>query len=820
MYTFAVAMFRSIFFALILLPLLGNAVSARQAEPPLSWSLSGLQDVDKIPTLALQPILADALMAEDAAEKDGQGLRYAVPFAVAVSPERDGHWELLPSGDRLWRLRIEVPGATDINLGFTRYELPRGATLHLWSIADRYHEGPYLARDNKRHGQLWTPPVPGDSVVVELLVPADAVVKPILELTQVSAGYRDLFGRAGGPFLKSHGSCNIDVICPEGDAWRDQIRSVATYSRGGGRLCTGSLIMDVPGSFTPFFLTANHCGMTAANAPSLVVFWNFESPVCGMRDGGSLADNQTGSTLRASRNDVDMALLELDDEPDEAFNVHYSGWDRTGTTPPGAVGIHHPRTHVKSISFANSALTSQASCIGGPGTPDTHWRVPFWNDGTTEPGSSGSGIWHPLSGRLVGFLSGGAASCTVIDFDCYGKFSVAWDGASAAARMRDWLDPASLNPDGVDGSDPFGFTLTSDVPRVDVCLPGDAQFNLDLDASGGFDEAVTLSTDGLPGGVTSGFSANPVTPPGSSTLTLNDLDQPVPGVYDFTVEGVATSASRTLPLSVGIFDAAPASPSLSAPADGATGVATSPTLSWAATAGAAQYQVDVASDAGFVDIVYSATTDATSHGVVATLSPATGYFWRVTALNPCGTGAASATFAFTTAEEICLAPNVAIPDNNPAGVSSTANVALPGNLLDLRVYLDITHTYVGDLIIDLQHMDSSTTVRLVNRPGLPAQGSFGCSGNDMDLTLDDAATLSIQDDCTAGPNPTQAYQIGGEYFPNAPLAGFAGLPATGDWRLTVSDNAGADTGTLNAWCLLPSVEVDLPEEIFADGFES
>jgi lysyl endopeptidase len=797
---------------------LATSIHARQGEPPTSWSKSALVATSELAVLELDPISPGVLMAEDIEEKDGQGLRYAVPFGVKLSPQRDGHWDTLASGDRLWRLRVRVPGATDLNLAFTRYRLPQGATLHLWSESARYHEGPYGARDNKQHGQLWTPPVPGDTAVVELFVPAATDSVAVLELTQVNAGYRDLFGHAGGPFLKSHGACNIDVVCPEGDPWRDQIRSVATYSRGGGRICTGSLIMDVPGSFTPFFLTAHHCGMTAANAPSLVVFWNFESPVCGMRDGGSLADNQTGSTLLASRNDVDMALLQLDDEPDEAFNVHYSGWDRTGTAPPGAVAIHHPRTHVKSISFANSPLTSQASCIGGPGTPDTHWRVPFWNDGTTEPGSSGSGIWHPTNGRLVGFLSGGLASCSVIDFDCYGKFSVAWDGTSAASRMRDWLDPAGLNPDGVDGSDPFGFTLTADAPRIDVCLPGTATFDLSLDASGGFDEAVSLGVDGLPGTIVSGFSANPVTPPGGSDLTLSDLGTVATGEYPFTVEGVAASASRTLPLTVATFDGIPASPVLSAPADGANGVATSPTLSWMSTPGASQYEVEIASDAGFGDIVYSAIETGLAHTVAASLAPATGYFWRVTALNPCGQGEPSATFSFITAAEICEAPGVAIPDNNPAGVSRTLNVNMAGSLADLRVYLDITHTWVGDLIIDLQHMDSATNVRLVNRPGLPAQGNFGCSGNDMDLTLDDQATLSIQNDCTAGPNPTQAYQIGGEYFPNAPLAGFAGLPAGGDWRLTVSDNAGADTGTLNAWCLLPAV-AGLPDEIFADGFE-
>jgi hypothetical protein len=55
----------------------------------------------------------------------------------------------------------------------------------------------------------------------------------------------------------------------------------------------------------------------------------------------------------------------------------------------------------------------------------------------------------------VGFLSGGAAACdNTQGFDCYGKFSIAWDGPTAVQRLRDWLDPAATGTLVVDGSDP------------------------------------------------------------------------------------------------------------------------------------------------------------------------------------------------------------------------------------------------------------------------------------------------------------------------------------------------------------------------------
>jgi subtilisin-like proprotein convertase family protein len=188
--------------------------------------------------------------------------------------------------------------------------------------------------------------------------------------------------------------------------------------------------------------------------------------------GGSLTQNQTGAIFRARRQDVDMALVELASIPDDAFNVYYAGWDRSGEAPLGAIAIHHPNGDEKAISFSDSLLMKRNSCIFQGDTGSTHWSVPSWNDGTTEPGSSGSGIWHPERKRIIGFLSGGWAACGNNLSDCYGRVDVAWNGSDSASRLRDWLDPNALaSATGVDGLDPLkvvGSTVYCNSSSVEI----------------------------------------------------------------------------------------------------------------------------------------------------------------------------------------------------------------------------------------------------------------------------------------------------------------------------------------------------------------
>ncbi len=141
-------------------------------------------------------------------------------------------------------------------------------------------------------------------------------------------------------------------------------------------------------------------------------------------------------------------------------------------------------------------------------------------------------------------------------------------------------------------------------------------------------------------------------------------------------------------------------------------------------------------------------------------------------------------------------PGTAIPDSNPAGLTTTLDITDDFNITDLDVDLDISHTWVGDIIVTLTAPDGTTSATIVDRPGAPATGTFGCSGNDILATLDDEAATAVEDECGGGV-PT----IAGSFIPNEALSVFDGISTLGTWTLNVSDNGGGDTGTLNAWSL-------------------
>jgi hypothetical protein len=388
------------------------------------------------------PIDAQSLIEEDIqrAQKSPRPapVRFAAAEHVSLTPDNSGVWETTTKG-RVWRLRIRAPGALSLSLGITRFTLPEGATLRIHDLTRTEARGPYTAGSRSRRGTLWTAIIERDEIEVELFVPARAA-KPVLEITRINRGYRS-FGKTGG---EKSGSCNNDVICPVGDPWRDHIRSVARYTIDGSFLCSGQLINNTAVDFTPYFLSARHCGVDSTNDDTLVFYWNFESANCGDLSGGSLADNQSGAIFRASYAPSDFLLVELSAMPGAGSNVYYTGWDATGATPASTVAIHHPSGDEKAISFNTDAVTSTAYYSSAVDASANHWRVDDWEDGTTEGGSSGSCLWDAATQLCVGQLHGGNASCGSITDDWYGKLSVSWNGGgSDETRLSNWLDPGS-----------------------------------------------------------------------------------------------------------------------------------------------------------------------------------------------------------------------------------------------------------------------------------------------------------------------------------------------------------------------------------------
>lgn len=163
----------------------------------------------------------------------------------------------------------------------------------------------------------------------------------------------------------------------------------------------------------------------------------------------------------------------------------------------------------------------------------------------------------------------------------------------------------------------------------------------------------------------------------------------------------------------------------------------------------------------------------------------------------------------------CSSNLIQIPDNDPNGTVDPLGVADSYLIGDLNVSVNATHTWVGDLIFTLEHQDTGTTVTFIDRPGVPA-GTFGCSGDDIDAEIDDEAVLPVEDECGAGVPTILGSFIGGDPANSGLMAAFDGEDITGTWNLTVSDNAGGDTGTVNGWCLI--VEM-IPVELMSISVE-
>ncbi len=119
-------------FLLIMLMVLAASGTAGARDRGLPITLTeATAGLDQVMVRELEPIFPEELLAEDAARASRAPvpLRYAVPEAVAITPDNGGTWEELADGSRLWRLRISAPNATDLNFGFTRFRLPPGASL-------------------------------------------------------------------------------------------------------------------------------------------------------------------------------------------------------------------------------------------------------------------------------------------------------------------------------------------------------------------------------------------------------------------------------------------------------------------------------------------------------------------------------------------------------------------------------------------------------------------------------------------------------------------------------------------------------------------
>ncbi len=491
------------------LVLLAAPLCAFAAAPSASL---GVADPSPATALHFPAPDRDKLAREDAAaDKLGTPYRYGIGRkveTVSIDGEKStgGEWTELADGRSLWRQKVVSDGAKSLDFGFTRYRLPHDAQLWISAGAKGGVQGPYTDQHNQASGQLWTAMVAGDTALIELIVPTQARPFLQLELGYVNHGYRDAFERE----VDKSGSCNVDTVCPQGDPWREQIRSVGAYSfsAGSGQTpssfsCTGTLMNRTSGDRAPMFLTARHCLSTQAQAATVVVYWNYASSSC--RTVGSAANGvqvpvpsglptNSGTTLLSTFLTTDMTLLRLNSAPPAAANVYWAGWDRRDIVPANATSIHHASGHEKRISFEQQplAISGYLECAAGQGCPlvtppstTSHLRVNQWDVGTTEPGSSGSPLFN-ADKRVVGQLNGGYAACNDTRPDWYGRVTESWaGGGSSSSRLSDHFDDVGSSLQFLDGIASCAAPTATISTSSDPVIAGANDVSFTVTASGG-----------------------------------------------------------------------------------------------------------------------------------------------------------------------------------------------------------------------------------------------------------------------------------------------------------------------------------------------
>lgn len=350
--------------------------------------------------------------------------------------------------------------------------------------------------------------------------------------------------------------------------------------------------------------------------------------------------------------------------------------------------------------------------------------------------------------------------------------------------------------------------LNFDALDFEVCQPDDIVIPFVYEAYSGFGETSTFSAD-VPVGLNAIFT--PLDASANDTavnLTLSNTIGVAPGVYDITVTSTSASVTKSVVLSLTVQDGVFADVLPSSPANGETGVSLNAQLLWEENPLYSSYDVEIATDIGFVDVVESVTVPFNFYKTTA-LEQETEYFWRVRPSNGCGTGAFGTVFSFTTSQVNCKsyeARNVRQDISSVGTPLVTSSIQFFEDLpiSDINVNLEIDHSYLEDLIVTLVS-PAGTRVALISN-------TCGELNNVNAVFDDDGEPIS----CSGNP------AISGMVRPLGSLGSLQGESILGEWTLEVQDTAPSDGGELVAFSLDICVEgVYRPDDdedgVFDDG---
>jgi len=374
------------------------------------------------------------------------------------------------TGELVWAATISSPNAVAVRVHFENVLIPDGAELYFYNdVGEAY--GPYTGSGPNGTAEFWSNSVMGDTATV--LLRGQHLDNASLKITEVGHVAIDFPGPVtdGGiaSFCSFNASCVQNNACVNEPAVTNAETAVAKMRWIYGAyiyICTGGLIADTdPGSQIPYFLTANHCMSTNAEASNLEAYFQYTIPCGSTACAGSFdpapSPSTLGATVVSTGTAGDYTLLELSQTPPSGST--YLGWNNTAVANTSGFDLHrisHPSGAPQAYSH-HQVDPSSPQCTGWPRGQRIYSKDVY---GAIEGGSSGSPVLNS-NGEIVGQLSGCCGyNCNNV-CDAANNWTV--DGAFAYyfTSVEPYLSPAvgcTTNGDCDDGN----------VCTTDVCSGG------------------------------------------------------------------------------------------------------------------------------------------------------------------------------------------------------------------------------------------------------------------------------------------------------------------------------------------------------------
>jgi subtilisin-like proprotein convertase family protein len=671
---------------------------------------------------------------------------------------------------------------------------PTGQTLYAWSSGTSHS----------------TPAVSGFAALIRqryinngMTVPSPAMLK-----AEIASGARYMNGVGANDTLlsNSQGFGLTDMARTFDGAARLRVDQTQLLAATGATYTTSGSIANTSLPFRVALVWTDAPGPTTGNA--YVNNLDLEVTVNGTLYRGNVftGANSVSGGAADPRNNTECVFLPAGTSG--SFSVTVRGTNVAGDGVPGngdttdqdfALLVYNGSASAPSPDFSLAATPASRTITAGNPTTFTVTSTPvngFASNVSLSATPAISGVTYGFSPNPIGASGSSTLNVTTTTGATPGTYNVTITGTSGALVRTTSVQltiQAPATPNFTLGASPASNTVTAGNP---------AGFTVTSSASGGFAGNITLSASPAIGGVSYSFGANPIGPSASTTFTCSTTTGATPGTYNVTVTGTSGALVRTAnvqltinaPSSGNSVKTFAAAPNLSIPDNNTTGVtstinvADSLTVSSIAVSTVIPHtykgdlEVALIGPDNTTVLLHNRTgssTDnvTTSFAILTAPAQALSAFngkntagaWRlrVRDLAAADVGTLSS-WRITFNGEKSVTANLAIPDNNTTGVTSTQSYAQTGTVAAVKVRVNITHTYQGDLEVALIAPDN-TTVLLHNRTG-------GAADN----------INTVYPDLTASAQS---------------LGAFTGKAINGAWRLRVRDLAGADVGTLVSWTL-------------------